>query len=62
VLLGRDVGAVTVIDQDLLPLRDHLHQTVVGGYVLAGVPGGLAELAGYPGTSQLLDSCHRRDV
>src|SRR5262249_41505794 len=30
------------------PLRDHPHQTVVGGYVLARVPGDLAELACHP--------------
>ena len=30
------------------PLRDHLHQAVMGGHVLAGVPGGIAQLAGHP--------------
>jgi len=34
----------------------------VGGYVPAAVPGGLAELACHPGTSQSLDSRNKRNV
>ena len=34
----------------------------MGGYVPAAVPGGLAELACHPGTSQSLDSRNKRSV
>src|SRR5262249_59241909 len=30
------------------PLRDHLDQAVVRGYVLTGIPGGLTQLACHP--------------
>ena len=43
------------------PLRDHLHQAVVGGDVLAGVPA-LRSSRAIRGTSQPLDSRSRRNV
>ena len=44
------------------PLRDHFHQAVVGGYVLTGARAALPSSRVIRGTSQPLDSRHRRDV